>query len=236
MTEAEWLACDHPRPMLTFLNNTVSDRSLRLLAVACCWRVGHLADQEGEVARLEGRALLELAERLADGEATDQECDQVPAPDYGSANHFQNAARLAALQDVRNNVEDSLDTAALVAGVAAYVAVGERNPHATDLVGEDAMMEAREKEWEEQAALIRELFGNPFRPSSVGAFLLVWSEGIIRKLAEGIHADRAFDRMPILADALEEAGCADDAILTHLRSPGPHVRGCWALDLLLGKS
>ena len=56
------------------------------------------------------------------------------------------------------------------------------------------------------------------------------------QLAQSIYDDRAFDRLPILADALEEAGCTDAAILDHCRGPGPHVRGCWAVDLLLGKT
>lgn len=235
MTEAEWLACDYPRAMLTFLNESASDRILRLLAVACCWNVAHLASREGAEAQREARALLGMAERLAEGEATDAESSEVLAPDYGSANHFQNAARLAASQNVRNNIEDCLHTAELVAGVAAYIAVGERNPHANDLDGEEAMMVARAQEAEEQADLIREMLGNPFRPASVSSSLLVWGEAIVTKLAEGIYADLAFDRMPILADALEEAGCPDTEILSHLRSPGPHVRGCWAVDLLTGK-
>ena len=64
---------------------------------------------------------------------------------------------------------------------------------------------------------------------------LAWEGGMGVNFARGIYDEEAFDRMPILADALEEAGCTDEAILNHLRSPGPHVRGCWALDLVLGK-
>ena len=63
-----------------------------------------------------------------------------------------------------------------------------------------------------------------------------WLTSTVLTLAEGIYADRAFDRLPLLADALEEAGCADAEILRHCRKPGEHVRGCWLLDLLLGKS
>jgi hypothetical protein len=54
-------------------------------------------------------------------------------------------------------------------------------------------------------------------------------------MAEVIYADSAFDRLPVLADALEEAGCTISDILDHCRGPGPHVRGCWVVDLLLGK-
>jgi hypothetical protein len=64
---------------------------------------------------------------------------------------------------------------------------------------------------------------------------LCWHGGTIPKLAQAIYDERAFDRLPVLADALEEAGCTDADLLGHLRGPGPHVRGCWALDLLLGK-
>ena len=56
------------------------------------------------------------------------------------------------------------------------------------------------------------------------------------KVAQGIYYDRAFDRLPILADALEDAGCHDAAILEHCRQPGPHVRGCWVVDLLTGRT
>jgi hypothetical protein len=64
---------------------------------------------------------------------------------------------------------------------------------------------------------------------------LTWNDGIVIKLAQAIYEERAFDRLPILADALEEAGCSDTEILAHCRGPGPHVRGCWVVDLLLGK-
>jgi hypothetical protein len=54
-------------------------------------------------------------------------------------------------------------------------------------------------------------------------------------LASAVYTERAFDRLPVLADALEEAGCVDADILSHLRGAGPHALGCWCLDLLLGK-
>ena len=57
----------------------------------------------------------------------------------------------------------------------------------------------------------------------------------VAALARGVYDDRAFDRLPVLADALDDAGCANADLLAHLRGPGPHVRGCWAVDLLLGK-
>jgi len=83
------------------------------------------------------------------------------------------------------------------------------------------------------ANLLRDIFGNPFRSVTVDPR---WQSEIVVALATGIYAERAFDRMPILADALEEAGCDHPDILTHCRGDGPHVRGCWVVDLVLGKS
>ena len=80
---------------------------------------------------------------------------------------------------------------------------------------------------------LRDIFGNPFRPVAVESH---WLTPAVRDLAAAIYAGRAFDRLPVLADALEEAGCGHANILAHCRGPGPHVRGCWVVDLILGKS
>jgi hypothetical protein len=91
--------------------------------------------------------------------------------------------------------------------------------------------------------LLRDIFGNPFRPwPPVSAAVLAWNEGTVRGIAEGIYEER---RMPertldnaglaVLADALLDAGCDEDALIQHCRSERPHVRGCWAVDLLLAK-
>jgi hypothetical protein len=80
--------------------------------------------------------------------------------------------------------------------------------------------------------LLRCIFGNPFRPV---AFDSAWQSETAVALAAGIYADRAFDRLPILADTLEEAGCDDADVLNHCRGPGPHARGCWVVDGVLGK-
>jgi hypothetical protein len=81
--------------------------------------------------------------------------------------------------------------------------------------------------------LFRDIVGNPFRPV---AFDPHWRSETAVALAAGIYAERAFDRLPILADALEEAGCDHPDVLAHCRGPGPHARGCWVVDLVLGKS
>jgi hypothetical protein len=77
-----------------------------------------------------------------------------------------------------------------------------------------------------------DIFGNPFRPISIAPS---WLTSTVVALAKGIYNDRAYDRMPILADALQDAGCENADILNHCRGEGVHVRGCWVVDLLLGK-
>lgn len=87
-----------------------------------------------------------------------------------------------------------------------------------------------------QADLLRDIAGNPFRP-----YYVRWSGGPIGSLSRAAYEERLPDgtidpaRLAILADAVEEAGCTEALLLDHLRSPGPHVRGCWALDVILGK-
>ena len=90
-----------------------------------------------------------------------------------------------------------------------------------------------------QADIFRELFGNPFAPISIRP---AWSTPTVTNLAQAAYEERALPsgkldaaRLAVLSDALEEAGCDNADILNHLRSSGPHVRGCWAVDLLLGK-
>jgi hypothetical protein len=81
-------------------------------------------------------------------------------------------------------------------------------------------------------SLVREVFGNPFRPVTINPS---WLTPTVLALATGIYADKAFDRMPILADALQEAGCDNGELLNHCRESGEHVRGCWVIDIILSK-
>ncbi len=81
---------------------------------------------------------------------------------------------------------------------------------------------------------IRDIFGNPFRPVARDP---AWLTSDVLALAGGIYEEKAFDRMPILADALQDAGCDNDDVLNHCRDTQlAHVRGCWVVDLLLGKA
>jgi hypothetical protein len=87
-----------------------------------------------------------------------------------------------------------------------------------------------QQQWE--VLFLRDIFGNPFRPINLDR---AWLTPRIISFGQAVYEERAFDRLPLLADALEEVGCTDDNILDHLRLPGPHTRGCWPLDAILGK-
>ncbi|MBY0457407.1 MAG: hypothetical protein K2V38_08730 [Gemmataceae bacterium] len=83
------------------------------------------------------------------------------------------------------------------------------------------------------APLLREIVGSPFRPP----FNPQWRTSTAVALARGIYTDRASDRMPILADALQDAGCYDHDVLNHCRNTNkPHAHGCWLIDAVLGQS
>jgi hypothetical protein len=85
-----------------------------------------------------------------------------------------------------------------------------------------------------QADLLREIIGNPFSPVPLVPDWLSANDRVVVALARAIYDERAFERMPILGDALEDAGCDDATILNHCRQLEEHVRGCWLLDLILG--
>ena len=106
-------------------------------------------------------------------------------------------------------------------------------PHARCAVGGISGNPVWDEHEAAQAAVLRDIFGNPFRPVTADRS---WLTSTVVSLAQGIYAERAFDRLPILADALQDAGCEHPDVLGHCRGSGPHVRGCWVVDLLLGKT
>jgi hypothetical protein len=106
--------------------------------------------------------------------------------------------------------------------------------NAARAVGEPGRV-AHRRERQAQADLLREVLGNPFRPVAVEPAWLTWNGGAVPTMAQAILADGRFSDLPILADALEEAGCTVETILSHCRGGGEHVRGCWVIDLLTGQ-
>jgi hypothetical protein len=224
VTEAEWLACAQGAGMLEsarlsgFLQDHASDRKLRLFAVACCRRLWPLLD---EVAREAVRA----AERFADGLAREEElrCWQAAAqePRTQVAMTGSWAAGLRAASGTAKCGRYCIGTARTVAEQAILA-----SPHDWERVAEEAA----------QADLLRDLFGPlPFRAVALSPDVLAWNNHTIPTMAQAIYWDRAFERMPILGDAFEDAGCTDQEVLSHLRGPGFHIRGCWLLDLMLGR-
>jgi hypothetical protein len=221
MTEKQWLACTDPEKMLKSLKGRAGDRKLRLFACACCRQVWHsLTDRRC-------RAAVEQAERYADGLATKK-----------GLTPFRVAARQAVLRkDIAywrgrtfhaclNAVEGG--PAHAVAGWAAQDAYG------AVLCGDGDHQAARGT----QAALLRDLF-RPFRPVPLSPG---WLTPQVIALARAAYDQRELPaghldptRLAILADSLEDTGWDQPDLLAHLRGPGPHVRGCWAVDLLLGK-
>lgn len=215
MTEAEWLACRDPDALLECLREEAfrrriphpSARKLRLFACACCRRAWDAIPDE------RGRQAVEVAERYADRRASRQELARAFA-----------AAKAAG--DLGN---------------AAFAAAGACAPRGNaDRVATQAALAGDPRRWgaerAAQADLFRDVFGNPFRPAP--AIEPQWPAGrrtAIVGLARSIYDERAFDRLPLLAAALEEAGCASPDLLAHLRAAGPHALGCWVLDLILAK-
>jgi hypothetical protein len=214
MTEAEWLACDYPSPMLEALSDHSDRPRLRLLA--CYWclspEVRRLVESQG------AREFVAVAERYAAGRASWDELAvavraapqaRVSGGPWRSPNPVRLAPAAQALRAVAALLADDPWEAAW--GVAR---------EGVNLLGSDA------------CDLIPELFGNPFRP---GGFDPRWRTADAVGLAGGIFDDGAFDRLPLLADALLDAGCDDQAVLAHCRAERPHVPGCWVVDLVLAR-
>jgi translation initiation factor IF-1 len=214
MTEAEWLSCTDPVPMLEFVRSHVSDRKLRLFAVACCRRVSHML-------AVEARECLELAERVAEGLAGPEE---------------RKAGRDRALH-APWLMDDAFRSRRGPAKAAVCDALA-RHPY------EAALLTAwRTRQLvPDRCDLLRDIVPTPFRPAKLDPAWLAWNGGVVKRLAEDICEQKASPagtldpiRLSVLADALEECG-ADAGMVGHLRGPGPHWRGCHVLDLLTGRS
>lgn len=221
MTEKEWLACEDSLPMLQHLGSKASGRKLRLFAVACCRGLLHLLSDE------RNRLAIEVAERYADKQAKRVELRKAEQESREAAHlayrlRGDNYAALAA-------TEAAAYTAYKAAYETSYLSQTVKR-YELDLPG-GGWVQASSS----HAHLIRDIFGNPFRPITLDASWITWDRGTVRKIAQAIYHERAFDRLPVLADALEEAGCNNLEILTHCRQQQDHIRGCWVVDLILGK-
>ncbi len=219
MTEGEWEETLDPSVMLAYVQNHVSERKIRLLACGCCRHIWeHLPDQRS-------RRAVEVAERYADQLATPRELGQARGAALVVAGGAAWAAYWAANVKASGPLLNVFEAA--VAAPARKATQLTRRAHTWDIVQAESVRE--------QVELIREVIGNPFRQLQLPPYVFAWQGGLIRQLAEAIYQEKAFERMPLLGDALEDAGCYDEYILDHCRQGKSHVRGCWVLDLLLGK-
>lgn len=231
ITEAEWFSCTEPAPMLKFVHGRVSDRKLRLFASACCRRIEHQILDERV------REALQVAEGYFDGlqpyEQALKACMTVSAVAMEEWEGLPQGRRTGAwtaraVSDIWGGRFDS------VAFWVAYAAADFVDPTGSDCPSK-SWIQARFEELRIQCELARDIFGNPFQASTIDSCWLRWNDGTVPKIAQSIYDDRGFENMPILADALEDAGCDNEDILCHCRESREHVRGCWVIDLLLQK-
>lgn len=216
MTESEWLDSEDPQMMLAFLECRASDRKLRLFAVACCRRYWHLLREE------RSRTAVLVAERFADGLATPQELEDAQEEAVNAGREGDGRGPVACCH-LRPDGFYPVEAAQYIAGEMIDVM--------------DTRQQLSDEEWQAElraeAEVLKEIFGNPFRPITIHP---AWLSSNVVALARTIYDERAFDGMPELAHALEEGGCQDADILGHCRQQGPHVRGCWVIDALLFRS
>jgi hypothetical protein len=210
MTEAEWHASGDPLLMMDSLKGRVSDRKLRLFACACVRSGWHVLHDDRH------RQAVEATEAYADGIGKKSDLKAV------------RLAVTAARRDLRVRLN----------GTSTHphdFSEHELSYAVSDLASEQNFLRVVNEVLfgMEPHTLLRDIVGNPFRPV---AFDPRWRSADAVGLARGIYDERAFDRLPLLADALMDAGCDHEQVLGHCRSEGPHVRGCWVVDLVLGKA
>ena len=225
MTEQEWLACEKPDPILHAVCDEASDRKLRLFACACCRLVWHLLPDlcHRLVVAVERYVGKELGSSDLTSLFSGYYSHEVSSPVSGGKQAAEAVGYLGWNWRWGRNTNKWQESY-----TAGRVARSAAEALAKSIVWE----EARQRE----VQLLHDIFGNRFRPSKIDKTWLRWNDRTVPRIALGIYEERAFDRMPILADALLDAGCDNEELLTHCRSPGPHVRGCWAVDLLLGEA
>jgi hypothetical protein len=250
VTEAEWNTCTDLLKMLAFLRDSgkADGRRCRLFACAVVRRAWHLLPDE----RI--REAVDSQERHQGGQATPEEL--AGAQDVVREGQYRHVRGLLRVTGEPRAVGSATQAAYIAVESAYNLSWGEATEEeAGAWVATQAAWASRQaleaggvkagdaSEELAQSDLLRDIFGPlPFRPVAVPDVWLTWNAGTVRRLAEAADAERQMPggtldpaRLGVLADALEEAGCTDPDLLGHLRGPGPHVRGCWPVDLLTGR-
>lgn len=242
MTEAEWLACqDHFQLFKLYRSHP------NLLK----WRLASLACTQLLPVELQGAEIpiaLTLVANVVEGNATFAEAElflQRIAPDglrythdgrlidswwVGIAWEIVDWVRPTHADPLAAGQTGFIDIFAAVAGAIAdpdHINAVVRHTKILDLQNAHRAVSAQ------VCPILRDIFGNPFRTVT---FSQSWRTDTVVTLAQQMYESRDFSAMPILADALQDAGCDNEDILSHCRGEGPHVRGCWVVDLVLGKS
>jgi hypothetical protein len=218
MTEQEWLDCTDPKPMLQFLRGKASERKMRLFLVACARLVW---DRMTDPVMRMG---VETAERFADGLASAEEQQAAHFEIYELA--YKGPSLSVKANTMGVTVEEYFSLFGLSLSCGFSKASLDRIER-TNAWGKGGKLTAQY-----QPFLLREIFGNPFRRMPLDPH---WLTPRVVSLAHTIYDGGTFDQLTALAEALEEAGCGEPDLLSHCRGLGQHVRGCWVMDLLLGK-
>ncbi|VTT98064.1 Uncharacterized protein OS=Sorangium cellulosum (strain So ce56) GN=sce5710 PE=4 SV=1 [Gemmataceae bacterium] len=240
MTEIKWWLSTEPRRLVDWLltNRSPHDRKMRLFAHACS---AHLRDIAPDWPQAKYLGLGEqFIERQIDRETVGRCLSPMDAYDMGfrepGEHHFKDyppPRHMAASSFLETCWEprgfERGQRTIEYAWCFRMASMTEDKLHVALARGDEAIDPSSLHPY---ANLLREIFG----PLLFRDVLIApeWRTSDVTALARGVYVEKAFDRLPILADALQDAGCDSDEILTHLRSDGPHVRGCWALDLILG--
>ena len=208
MTEVEWLKSDDPSMILDFIRENMTERKLRLVICAACRRHWNIVTKDVF------REAVAVAERYANGLATNEERERAcRATEYKvqRRSHVSPQPYLRAFHDA--SCSD------------AVLSESDWRWRVLSLLGRRPVIV--------ETHLVRDIFGNPFREVK---FDPAWRTDTAVALARQMYDSREFTAMPILADALQDAGCDSDDILNHCRdASATHVRGCWVVDLVLGK-
>lgn len=246
LTEEEWLSCPLPSLMLRYLYRVSNGRKRRLFAVACCRRITPLIPPRF-------LPLVDVAEAYADGRATREQLweawmcagwmkepddtmlaeGQTRPCEYDDTLTDADERTINCVYRVTNPPETYDIVTDWVDDAANWVALNAAN--AAAFLPEAGTWEKTKlwAEWAYQADVLRDIYGNPFRPLH---FSPQWRTPEVLALAQDIDASGMFEQMPQLGEGLQGAGCQEEAVLEHCGSHTPHVRGCWVIDALLGKS
>ncbi len=220
MDETTWLTATDPALLLGLLRSygSASDRKKRLCAVAACRLASHLLLDRHH------RRLIRVAKRYADATASQLELEEATRNAYYEA--FWTRGSQTPMRYARAAV-GSIATPQMLDSVIANV---------EEALARESMDLGRPSEASPLCDILRDVFGNPFRATPrIDAAVLRWNDSTVVRIAQAIYEDRRFEDMSILTDALLDAGCDNDDIVSHCRQDIPHVRGCFVLDLLLNK-